>query len=516
MPQRKKDTLQIRQLLLHLRANRSEREISHDTGLARDTIRRYKKWAKQHHLLEGETLPEAQQLQSLLDSTLPPLLPPQNTSSVEPYADLVATLLDQKVEMAALHARLKERGYEGSYSSVYRYVGRLRPKPEPDLTVRVETPPGYEAQVDFGEVGTFLDPATGQPRKAYAFVMTLGYSRHLYAELVFDQKALTWLAAHTRALAYFHGVPQRLVIDNLKAGIQKAAWEDPEVNRSYAELAEHYGFLIAPCRPRTPEHKGKVESGVHFVQRNFIAGREPCDLQQGNRDLLAWCATVGQRKHGTTRKKPLALFESHEQAALAPLPPHAYDLGVYKRVKLQRDCHVTFDNAYYSAPCRLVGSTLWARGGLTTVRLLNDDHLIVATHERATEPGQRRTHPDHLPPEKACALPRTPAWLKDQAQHIGPSTLSVVEEILSHPHLDKTPSAGRLLRLADKHSPARLEAACERALRYSDPCYTTVRDILAKGLEAEPTPQPQAPVATTFARSARELFSQFKGALSWT
>ena len=164
MPQRKKDTLQIRQLLLHLRANRSEREISHDTGLARDTIRRYKKWAKQHHLLEGEPLPEAQQLQSLLDSTLPPLLPPQNTSSVEPYADLVATLLAQNIEMAALHARLKERGYAGSYSSVYRYVCRTRVK-EPDLTLRMETPPGYEAQVDFGEVGKFVDPHTAKPRK---------------------------------------------------------------------------------------------------------------------------------------------------------------------------------------------------------------------------------------------------------------------------------------------------------------------------------------------------------------
>jgi transposase len=515
MPQRKKDTLEIRQLLLHLRAHRSEREISHDTGLARDTIRRYKKWAKQHQLLDSETLPEPQPLQCLLDSTLPPLLPPQNTSSVQPYADLVATLLEQKVEMAALHARLQERGYEGSYSSVYRYVGRLRPKEEPDLTVRVETAPGYEAQVDFGEVGMFLDPATSQPRKAYAFVMTLGYSRHLYAELVFDQKVLTWLAAHTRALAYFGGVPQRLVIDNLKAGIQKAAWDDPEVNRAYAELAEHYGFLIAPCRPRTPQHKGKVESGVHFVQRNFIAGREPGEIGPGNRDLLAWCVTVSQRKHGTTHKKPRTLFDAHEKAALQPLPSQAYDLGVYKRVKLHRDCHVTFDNAYYSAPCRLVGSTLWARGGLTTVRLLTDDHLIVATHERAAEPGQRRTHLDHLPAEKAAALPRTPACLKEQAHQVGTATSTVVETLLSHPHLDKTASAGRLLRLADKHSPARLEAACERAVRYGDPCYTTVRDILSQGLEAEPTPQPQAPPATTFARSARELFAQFKGGLSW-
>lgn len=514
MPQRKKDTLHIRQLLLHLRAKHSERQIRNDTGLARDTIRRYKKWAQQHNLLTVETLPDTHQLQNLLDATLPPLLPPQNTSSVQPYAELVATLLAQKIEMAALHARLKERGYQGSYSSVYRYVQRLQPKETP-LTLRVETPPGYEAQVDFGEVGTFLDPDTRQARKTYVFVMTLSYSRHLYAELVFDQKALTWLAAHTRALAYFGGVPQRLVIDNLKAGIQKACWEDPEVNRSYAELAEHYGFLIAPCRPRKPEHKGKVESGVHFVQRNFCAGRDPGDIVTGNRDLRAWCDTVGQRQHGTTKKRPCDLFERGERAALRPLPKTAYDLAVYKKVKLHRDGHVVFEGSYYSAPFRLVGQHLWVRGGMSSVRLLDDNHHSVATHERAREPGERHTHPDHLPQERAQALPRSPKSLKEQAEQIGPHTLSLVEAILADPVVDKTGSAVRVLRLAHQHSPIRLEAACERALRFCDPRYTTVRDILAKGLEGEPPPVPQAPIATTFARTAKELFAQFKGALPW-
>jgi len=514
VPQRKKDTLQIRQLLLHLRANHSERQIRVDTGLARDTIRRYKQWAKQHDLLQTPALPDDAQLQALLDQTLPPLLPPQNLSSVEPYADLVATLRKQKVEMAALFARLQERGYVGSYSSVWRYIKKTETK-TPEVTLRVETPPGYEAQVDFGEVGAFLDPATGNNRKAYAFVMTLSYSRHLYAELVFDQKALTWLAAHTRAFAFFGGVPERLVIDNLKAGIQKACWEDPEVNRSYAELAEHYGFLVAPCRPATPQHKGKVESGVHFVQRNFIAGREPSDLTQGNRDLLVWCEQVSQRIHGTTHKKPAELFLAYEKPALKPLPPHSYDLGVYKKVKLHRDGYVTFDNAYYSAPFRLVGSTLWVRGGLNTLRILNEDHQIVATHERATEAGQRLTHPDHLPKERAAALPRSPRLLRQQAEQVGPKTLAAVEAILSDPVVDKTRSAARLLQLADKHSAERLERACERALHFSDASYPTVRDILAQGLETQATPEPTAPAATTFARTAKELFSAFKGALSW-
>lgn len=514
MPFRKKDTLHIRELLRRLRADNSERQIRHDTGLARDTIRRYKKWAEEHGLLDVDVLPSAEQLQLLLDTTLPPLLPPQNLSSVEPYAELVTKLRKDGVEMAALHSRLKERGYQGSYSSVWRYIRRMEAT-DPEVTLRVETPPGYEAQVDFGEVGLFRDPDTGQMRKTYAFVMTLSFSRLCYAELVFDQKAMTWLAVHTRALAYVGGVPERVVIDNLKAGILKAAFEDPEVNRSYAELAEHYGFLIAPCRPKTPEHKGKVESGVHFVQRNFIAGREECDLHQGNRDLLAWCAEVAQRSHGTTKKKPCEQFEAVEKAALKPLPQKPYDLAVYKKVKHHRDCHVNFDNAYYSAPFRLVGQQLWVRGGLHDVRILTQDHHCVATHPRAKEPGERITNLDHLPPERAALLPRTPAALRGEAEQVGASTLAVVTEILSHPVLDRTASAARLLALSKKHSPQRLEKACGRALRFCDPCYTTVRDILAKGLEEEAPPVPRAPIATTFARSARELFSQFTGALPW-
>ena len=514
MPFRKKDTLHIRELLRRLRADNTERQIRSDTGLARDTIRRYKKWAEENGLLDVDTLPSAEHLQALLDTTLPPLLPPQNLSSVEPYAEIVTKLRNQGVEIAALHIRLKERGYQGSYSSVWRYVTRTEP-PEPDVTLRVETPPGYEVQIDFGEVGLFGDPATGQMRKTYAFVMTLSFSRRCYAELVFDQKAMTWFAAHVRGLAYLGGVMERAVIDNHKGGILKAAIEDPLVNRSYGELAEHYGFLISPCRPKTPQHKGKVESGVHYVQRNFIAGREPCDIGQANRDLLTWCKDVAERIHGTTKKRPREQFEAFEKDALKPLPREPYDLAIYKKVKLHRDCYLNFDNAYYSAPFRFVGQQFWVRGGLHEVRILNEDHHCVATHPRAKEPGERMTNSDHLPPERAAMLPRRPQALREEAEEIGSNTLAVVADILSDPVLDRTNTAARLLILAKRHTPERLERACGRALRFLDPRYTTVRDILAKGLENEAPPLPIAPLATTFARTARELFSQFTGALPW-
>lgn len=189
--------------------------------------------------------------------------------------------------------------------------------------------------------------------------MTLSWSRHQYVEFVFDQQLQTWLRLHRNALAFFGGVPERVVIDNLKAAIVRACWHEPEAQQAYRECAEHYGFLIAACGPRMPRHKGKVEQGgVHYVKRNFLGGRERTTISQANRDVLRWVrTTAGLRVHGTTRERPLDRFDL-ERAALRPLPATPYDLAIWKQVRLHRDCHVVFENAYYSAPFRLVGQAL--------------------------------------------------------------------------------------------------------------------------------------------------------------
>jgi len=248
--------MDIRELLVHIRAGSSYRQIERDTGVDRRTVKRYREWAKAQGLLNG-SLPALGDLLHLLEQTLPGHSPPQNISSVEPYRELVTQLVKENVEIAAIRERLKEQGYMGSYSAVRRFVRRVKPL-TPRATVRVEREPGEEAQVDFGYAGRMTDPGSDALRRTWAFVMTLSWSRHQYVEFVFDQKVETWLCLHRNALAWFGGVPQRLVIDNLKAAIIRAVWDDPEVQQSYRECAMHYGFLIAPCRPRTPEHKGKA------------------------------------------------------------------------------------------------------------------------------------------------------------------------------------------------------------------------------------------------------------------
>lgn len=509
--------MDIRELLRHIQAEPSDRAVQRATGAHRQTVQRYRAWAQTHALLD-HPLPPVDQLHRLIDQTLELPPPPQVVSSVEPYRTLVSQLRAQGTEIAAIWHRLKDHGFHGSYAAVYRFVQTIEQR-QPDAVVRVERAPGAEAQVDFGAAGRMLDPQTGEFRKAWSFVMTLSWSRHQYVEFVFDQKVGTWLLLHAHAFAFFGGIPQRLVIDNLKAAITRASWDDPQVQQSYRECAEHYGFLIAPCRPRTPEHKGKVEQGgVHYVTRNFLGGRPPTTITQANQDVRAWClTTAGQRVHGTTREQPLRRFEHTEQATLKPLPPEPYDLALWKVVTLYRDCHVTFDNAYYSAPFRLIGHQLRACGGSRTVRLYTLTYDLVATHTRAQHPGERHTHPDHLPPEKLAGLLLGRPAAQAAAADIGPRTAEVVQRLLDDGVVERLPTVQRLLRLRERWGDATLEAACARALHFGDPTYATIKRVLVEGHATEPVPQvAPVPPAHTFIRSASDLLGHLFGGRSWT
>jgi transposase len=515
MPGKRKETMDIREILRQLRAGQSNRAVAHATGINRKTVGRYRAWAAKHGLLSGP-LPPLGELHRLVDETLKSSPPPQNASSVEPYREQVEKLRQERVEIAAIYERLKERGYSGSYSSVHRFVRKLEPQTQ-EVTVRVETPPGEEVQVDFGHAGLMIDPESGGLRKTWLFTMTLSWSRHQYVEFVFDQKVESWLRLHRNAFAFFGGVPKRVVIDNLKAAIVRACLDDPQVQQAYRECAEHYGFLIAPCRPKTPRHKGKVEKGgVHYVKRNFLGGRKPTTITQANQDVLRWVnTTAGQRIHGTTKERPLTRFET-EREALLPLPGTPYDMAVWKQVKLHRDCYVVFDQAYYSAPFRLVGQQVWVRGGTCAVQIYTADYQLIATHPRAQRPGQRLTHLDHLPPHKVPGLILSRDTCRQQASEIGPATRTVVDELLDHRPEDRLRTAGRLLRLGERFGSHRLEAACARALRFDDPSYMTIKRILEQRLDVEEIPSTEpAPPALAFVRTAAELVGHLVGGASW-
>jgi len=509
--------MDIRELLLHIRAQSSDRQVERDTGFNRRTVKRYREWGAQQGLLEGE-MPTLEELQALVARTFREKTPPQNQSSVEKYRSQIEQWVKEGVEAAAIRQRLMERGYTGSYASVWRFVSHLKPSNKHKTCTRVETKPGEEAQVDFGYAGRMIDPETGNERKTWAFVMTMAWSRHQYVEFVWDQKVETWLRCHRNAFEFFGAVPQRVRIDNLRTAILKAVFDDPQVQYAYRECAEHYHFLIAPCRVATPEHKGKVEQGgVHYVCRNFLGGRIPTRITRANQDVLIWCnTTAGLRIHGTTKEKPLERFEQVEKAALKPLPETPYDIAIWKHVKVYRDCYVVFGNAFYSVPERMYPGQVWICGGTRQVRIFDEKQKLVATHERATKPGQRLTHLEHIPPEKLPGLTQSCDSLLAEAEAVGPAALEIVQGLLNDPVLYRIPTAGRLVRLANNFSAERLEAACKRALTFGDPSYKTIKRILQQGLEEEEAAAPVSlPPATTFARSTDELVGALAEVVTW-
>jgi transposase len=504
MAGRRSPVTDIREILRRVQLGERARRIARDLGVSRNTVAHYQRWAARRGLLQGP-LPETTKLVEML--TAPPgQRPAQEQSLVEPFREQVLAWHAQGVEGQAIWQLLVEQhGFGGSYSSIKRFLRRVAPPP-PRATLRLEVPPGEEAQVDFGFGGMVRDPEQDRLRRAWAFVMTLSCSRHQYAELVFDQSVATWLRLHRAAFEFFGGVPRRVVLDNLRAAIVHAALYDPEVQRSYRECAEHYGFLISPCRPRTPEHKGKVEQGgVHYVKRNALAGRTFRDLPDGNRHLLRWTVeTAGHRVHGTTKQIPLEVFDQVERAALQPLPVTPWELTEWKRAKLHPDCHVVFDGAYYSGPHRLIGERLWVRATDLKVELYQD-YALVAMHRRA-RPGQRRTIPAHLPPDKVHFLLQTPSWCRARAADVGPACREFIEHLLGDRPLDRLRSAQGILRLSQRYGATRLDAACARALTVGEYRYHTVKTILAHALDGQPLPgftPLAAAVATAPPRHAR-------------
>jgi len=501
---------EVREIIYRLRQGQGARRIARAMELSRNTVRKYRDMAAKFGLLDKDApLPEIAALGRLLG---PGPRPRHMRSTVEPYGEVVEDLLDANVEMMAIWQRLRdEHGYGGSYSSLRRFVAGLRPN-VPDAVCRIETAPGQEAQVDFGSAGLQWDGQQGQRRRAWVFVMTLSWSRHQYAEFVFDQKIETFLACHERAFAWFGGVVERVVIDNLKAGVIKPDLHDAVLGEPYRRFAQHYGFIISPNRPHTPRHKGKVESGVHYVKRNFLAGQQFSDLEALNERAKKWVLEIaGLRRHGTTSQAPLGRFERSERAALKPLPDTAFDLVATYRAKVHRDCHVIVEGRYYSVPWRLIGQRVEVYVGRRIVEIYHGVELVT-THRLARERGERQTRSQHYPEEKRAFLDNPPERCGERSRRVGPACAKVVDTLLNERPYDRLRSVQALLRLSESVGPERLEAACRRAVHYGDCRYRRVKTILDAGLESQPIEpeqaKPQATATYRYARAAMDFLPQ--------
>lgn len=396
-----------------------------------------------------------------------------------------------------------------SLPTFYRYLKSAWPdgyRPKAITILRDDPPPGDEAQIDFGYLGTWLDPQAGRRLRLWAFLLILAHSRHAFLRVVRRLDQQTWLECHVAAFNFLDGVPRRLTIDNLTSGVLKPDLYDPAMNRGYQQLADHYGTLIDPCRVGHPKDKPRVERLVPYARDSFWAGREFLSFEEINSAAEIWCREVaGRRIHGTTRQRPFIVFEAVEAAALLPLPSSPFELATWAQATVHPDCHAQVAGALYSIPFRYVGDHLDVRLTASRVEFYLDGERVKG-HPRVPK-GQRQTDWTDYPPDKAAFLQRNPKWCRERAAELGPEVGLAVETLLSSHALHFLRQAQGIIRLADKYVPNRLNAACARANAFGDPSYRTVRNILDQGLDDQPTlfgiPKPPTPA---FLRGVAGLF----------
>ncbi len=507
MAKRKFEMHEYRQIIVRLRLGESIRGIVQSRLASRKKVRQVRKIAMAQHWLDvTQEVPSDDVLAKHFKITTPT---PVTQSKILPYQKQVEEWCQQGIQATTIHAALQRQyGLKSSYESVVRFVRKIKNKLSTEMTTILDFKVGECAQVDFGAGPKFHNETTGEIISSWIFVMVLAWSRHMYAEIVLHQNVETWLGCHRRAFEWFGGVPKKIIIDNAKCAIVKACYHDPEVQRSYAEYAERYGFIISPCPPYDPQKKGRVESGVKYVKKNFVPLRDFRNrIQEANRQLTSWVLeTAGNRDHGTTHQKPLTLFET-ERHILKRLPEHPPECAIWQRVMVHGDCHVSYLKCRYSAPYKLAKQMLWLRASETTVRLYRD-HELVAMHPRLFNPGSRNSIDEHLPPNALAYAMKDSQWCLTRAKKIGEHCETVIKQLLSNSVIDYLRAAQGILHLREKYSDVRLEAACHRALAFQSVGYKTIKSILQQGLEYAALPSQDAFDALTEAYTGNGRFSR--------
>ncbi len=358
-------------------------------------------------------------------------------------------------------------------------------------TMRQEHRAGEKCFVDFSGDGIdIVDTNTGECRTAKLFVAVLGGSSLTYVEPALSEELATWIGCHVRAFEYFGGVSEIVVPDNLKAGVTRADKYDPELNPTYAEWARHYDTTVIPARPYRPRDKAKVEAAVLLAERWIIAvlrNRTFYSLIELAAAVKELAEKLNERPMRRLKKSRRQLFEETERTALKPLPDKAYELADWAQPKVSLDYHVVFDEHFYSVPYQLLGERVDLRATETTIEIFRRG-TRVTSHARSLLAHGYTTKPEHMPRGHREYAEWTPSRIVNWAKSVGPSTATLVEEILQsrkYPEHGFRPCLG-IMRLRDKFPIERLERACARAVKYRTCSYRSVVAILKHNLDTVP------------------------------
>ena len=408
---------------------------------------------------------------------------PGRVSHCEPFQAVIQAGLDQGLSAQRIYQDLvTEQQFAGGYDSVKRFVRQLaaaRPLP----FRRMETAPGQEAQVDFGQGAWVVE--NGQRRRPHVLRVVLSCSRKAYGEVFWRQTTENFIRGLENAFRDFGGVVPILIIDNLRAAVKKVDWFEPELNPKVRAFCEHYGTVILPTKPAMPRHKGKVEAGVKYVQANALAGKTFASLGAQNLYLAHWEKTVADtRIHGTIRQQVGPYFWAVEKPTLLPLPASLFPFFNEAPRQVHRDGYVEVDKAYYSAPPEYVRRSVWARWDAKMVRLFNDRMEPIAVHVQQT-PGRFRTDPAHLHDHKRTLIERGADWMLDRCRLLGSGAGTWAETLYQQRGAECLRVLQGLLALAEKHPASQIEQACQLALTHGAWRLRDLRELLARPVVQE-------------------------------
>jgi transposase len=488
MKGKEKSMTEIRNIIQRLRAGQSNRLIQKELHVHRSIIRKLRDLASTHQWLNPDLpLPNDEEIARAWNTKKEKI----SNHLLDPYKEQIEQWHKLGYTSVVIQRLLQDK-CSCDIQVVRRYRQKNFPKHVDPVMVR-STVAGRDLDLDFGELGRFFD--NGVLKRVWLFSLRLRHSRKTYREIVLDQKLPTFLMGHAHAFEYFNGVPHNCILDNLKAGVIKSTIDNELVNRSYQDLAEHYGFIISPCIPYTPEHKGGVEGDVKYVKRNFLPyflekqkeiGISTPTIQSLIEALNKWTKEVDDvHIIQGVGQSPQVIFDAEEQNALHPLPKSRWEPTSWLQCTVRRDWRIMNDSAYYSVPYQLIGKTVEVCITSSFVRIFYENKEV-ALHAKATKKWEYQRKSEHAPPAQEAVLQCSRVGLLTIAESIGPFTYQLVSAILSHPTIDKLRPVRHLLGLTKKYSQERLEKACQRAFSCKLFTYASVKSILERNLDSEP------------------------------
>ena len=487
--------VEITEVIRQWQAGRGIREITRSTGLARNTIRKYILTGQSCGLVRDGPPPTESQLITLVQQNRagPHQVVVPTNEVLEPRADQIEQWLKQdRLKLTRIQELLAGRQCLVPYMSLRRFVIRKGwVGKSPQTTVRMaDTEPGEVAEADFGRLGLMWDPQSGRRRQAWGLLIVLGYSRHGFLWPLFSQQLGDVIEGLEAAWAFFGGIPRYLVLDNFPAAVVGTDPLNPRLTRGFLEYAQHRGFIADPTRPGHPKDKPKVERGIPYARERFFKGGQFHDLQDLRQQARQWCLEIaGQRVHGTTRRLPLVVFQEEEKAKLLPYDGEPYNVPDWHDAIVHQDHHIYYRYAIYSAPSSTCppGTKLEVRGDSKLVKLYRNGQLV-KVHPRQPR-GGRSTDPKDYPSELTAYTLRSPNYLRRQSAELGEAIGAFADKLLSGPMpWSKMRQAYKLLRMGEKYTPSRLNAACEKALAVDLIDVRRLERILVEALEEEAMP----------------------------